>query len=197
MAVNRRHNRFLSAIAQSAQRVGQSRADGPLVDFPLDCRTEPRGQGQAACHPGFAPAEKMRNASQPQAVLLDQRTDHARFVHRGRGARRRIRAQQQEFLLGTAGGTLDHGRQDRSPFVLPERETLEAVDNLEESVAVRHHADRQVPDSGLRLPAWRLNAAQTFQTAAQPIDRDHGHQWQRIRLCWLGHIGRASHGCVR
>jgi hypothetical protein len=62
MAVDRRQDRFLSAIAQSAQRGGQSRADGSLVHSPLDCRTEPRGQGQAACDPRFAPAEQMRDA---------------------------------------------------------------------------------------------------------------------------------------
>jgi hypothetical protein len=72
MAVNRRQDRFLSAIAQSAQRVGQSRADGSLVHLPLDCRTEPRGQGQPTCDPRFAPAEQMRDAGQAQAILLDQ-----------------------------------------------------------------------------------------------------------------------------
>jgi hypothetical protein len=71
MAVDRRQDRFLRAIAQSAQRVGQSRADGSLVHFPLDGRTEPRGQGQAACDPRFAPAEQMRDAGQRQAVLVD------------------------------------------------------------------------------------------------------------------------------
>jgi hypothetical protein len=123
--------------------------------------------------------------------------DHARFVHRSRGTRRRVGAQQEHFLFGTGGGALDDGRQEGAPFVLPEREAFEAVDDLEETVALGRDADRQVTNSGLRLRAWRLHAAQTFQTGAQPVDRDHGYQRPRVCLCRLGHVGCGLHGSVR
>ncbi len=142
MPLDGRHDRLLCAIAHRAQGVGQGRADCSLVHFPLYDGRKTSGQGQPACDPRLAPVEKTRHACQAQAVLFDQGANHSRFVHRSRGARRGVRPQQEEFLLGTGSWILDDCRHMRPPLVPPEGKTLEAVDDLK-AVAISHDADRQ------------------------------------------------------
>jgi len=54
--------------------------------------------------------------------------------------------QQQHLLLGAAAGTLDDGRHDCATFVLPARQALEAVDDLERTIADGNDSNRQIPN---------------------------------------------------
>jgi len=80
-------------------------------------------------------------------------------------------------------------------LVPPESETLEAVDNLEETAIVGDHADRQVLELGLQ--ELRLYAAQPLQTGAQQRDRNHGYQWRSIVRRRIGNAQCGIHGSAR
>jgi hypothetical protein len=85
---------LLTVLAHGAQGVGEGRPDCPLVDLALDGGSELGGQGQPAHDPRLASAEYLRRACQTEPVLIEQGLDDARLVHRGRRARRSVRAQQ-------------------------------------------------------------------------------------------------------
>jgi hypothetical protein len=57
MAFDRFQDGFLSLVSQDAQSIGKSRADGPLVYFPLNHGRESCCQSQAAHDPRFATIE--------------------------------------------------------------------------------------------------------------------------------------------
>lgn len=71
-----------------------------------------------------------RTRDEASRVLLHQRADHSGFVERRRGARRRVRRQQQPLVLRDRARTLEHHRHQRASTLPPLRQALESVHDL-------------------------------------------------------------------
>ena len=168
MAFGRAKDLFLTSLAQRTEGVGERWADGSPVHSPLDLRREVGSQRESSYDPGLAPVEQLRDRRQTEVILLVQRTDDARLVHRSGGARRSIGSQQQKLALGHATAGFDHRRHPCEPLFLPAREPFEAVDDFVAALPVGHDADRQILDHRLdRLEPCIVRAAQQVKTGAQ------------------------------
>ena len=131
MTLARTQDCFLGCLGQSAKCVGHCGTDRALLDFPRHCRRQARRQGEPARNPRFALPQKLSHGGEAEAVVFDQGPDDARLIHGRRGARGRIRAQQQELQFRRSARAFDDRRDQGLSRFLPARQTLEAVDNLE------------------------------------------------------------------
>ncbi len=100
----------------------------------------------------------MRNSGKTQSVIVNEGPDNTRLIHGSCGARRRIRAQQQNLVLRRGGRAFDHNRRQRMPMLDPASQTLEAVNDLESTVLPGRDPDGQL--------GGRLGRARSFRVTA-------------------------------
>ncbi len=169
----------LAFLAHGAQGIGERRPDRSLVGFAGDVRGKFRGQGQATHDPGLAPAEQLCGTCETEPVLVEQGLDDARLIHRRRRARRRVRTQEQKFLLDRRAGALDNRRHCRTPLVRPAGDPFEAVHDFEKTVSGFHDPDGKVSELG-RQVAPRLNAPQPLMAPTHEPERNRAHEFRRL-----------------
>jgi hypothetical protein len=170
---------LLAFFAHGAQRIGERRADRPLVDFAFDVRSKFRGEGQPAHDPRLAPAQELCNACQAEPILVEQGPDDTRLIHWRRRARRRVRTQEQQFLLDPRAGALDNCRHDRSPLVRPASESFEAVDDFEITVSRLNDSDGKVSELWRRVSP-HLNAPQPLMARTYESKRNRAHEFRGL-----------------
>jgi hypothetical protein len=174
-------------LAQGTQGVGQGRTDGPAIHATLRGRRELGRKRTAAGDPRLTPSEQPGYGREAEAVVFVERSDHPRFVHGSGRARRRVRSQQEPFDLRRRAGALDHGRDRRLSAVAAVSQALEAVDDFERAILLRHDPDRQLGQ--LRRVRQRRGTAEPGEARAQERDRnlsDRQRRWRRRRLRWAG-----------
>jgi hypothetical protein len=128
----------LMLVAQCTQGVGQGWTDGSAVHAALDRRRKAGGESVAARDPGLTSPEQVCHSRQAEVVVLVKRADDARLIHRSGRARRRIGAQQEQLDLRRRTNPLHDGGDCRVSGVAPARQALEAIDDFERAVLLRH-----------------------------------------------------------
>ena len=140
--------RVLLIVRQHCQRMRQSRPDCARGNVLLDRRRNARADRPAPGNPiGFAP-EKTRHLRRCQAVVLDERADHARLIQRCRRARWRVDGEQQPLVLDCLCWRFEHDRNGRVALLAPPLQALEAIQDLEcrarSHAGTRRHAQRKL-----------------------------------------------------
>jgi hypothetical protein len=191
---------LLASLAHGAQGIGKRRPDRPLLDLAPDARSQFRGQGKPAHDPWFAPAEQLCNPGQTKPVLVKQRLDDARLIHRSRRARRGVCTQNQELLLDRRACRLNDRRHSRTTLVHPSSEPFEAVDDLEKTVSRLNDADGKITKLRPRRTS-SLNAPQPFVTRARHRNGNRPHERRRLvhrnRIAYRRQDRSGPHGSAR
>lgn len=207
VALDGAEQQILVLARHRTQRLRESRSDRPLRQAPLGLGREVFSDRDASLDPLGLSVEQARDPGGCEAVLLQQRADHARLVEGRQGAWRCVGEEQQAFvLLGTARALQDHW-DPLSALLSPEVEALEAVDHLPAPILGGHDADRKGRQLVGRLqgrprPKRRVAGAQglnrqlrdgvgglCFVRRTTPL-LSHGHTdllWRVVRRsCWPG-----------
>lgn len=158
----------LFAGGEGAEPHRKGEGQGAGVEASGKGSRELSGEGEAPLHPLFFAEEKAGRLGRPEAVLLDERRDDARFVH---GADRlgRVVGLEDARLGGRAGDVLHDDGDLGASFVLPASEALETVQDFIGAVRRGADADRQ---RGELLPGVRARAAEGGEARAHGGDRD-------------------------
>lgn len=90
---------FLLFVLEGAQSMGECHTDSAGVHTFRHCVREPLSQRQALLHPIPLLAASPSNGCWAQAIIVPERIDHSRFVHRGERARWTVRQQQGHLLI--------------------------------------------------------------------------------------------------
>jgi hypothetical protein len=151
--------------------VGGGRREAAGIDVRDDGRGEPTAKGEAAVDPAAPAAEQLGDLRRREPVLVGQRAQHARLVHRTERAARSV-GLQQPGLAHDAGGVLDNDRHVRLAVARPVRQALEAIEHLVGAVAVRGDAHRQ---RGERARGIGARTAQRRERGREPLDRQIEH----------------------
>jgi len=172
VALDGRQQRVLLAGGHVAQAVGERGADAPGGELVLPPRAEVAADGESALDPLAALTEPACHRSHALLIVVEQRTDHARLVERGAGARRGVGRQQQALVLDGLRRGLEHHRQLGGSVFPVGTQALEAVEHLEAAVRTRHHANGQ--RAGLtREGTARAAGAQWRVAGTQLLDGHH------------------------
>lgn len=102
-------------------------------------------------------------------VLVYQRADHARLVHRGQGPRRGVGAKEQALVRDRRLRRLDHHGHQVVALFLPAVEALESVEDLVAPVGNHGHSQRQI--SSLVGPRGQRARPQARVALAKARDR--------------------------
>jgi hypothetical protein len=135
---------------------------------------EPATESQAALHPAAAAAEQLGDLRGGELIVVRERADHARFIHRAQRAARGIGLEQAR-LAQDAGRLLDDGRHVGVAIGDPARHTLEPVEDLVAAVLARGDAHGQRGEQARRISP---RPAQGRQGGREVLDRqveDSGH----------------------
>jgi hypothetical protein len=114
------------------------RREPTRIDVRSQARREAAPEGQAALHPAAAAAEQLADLRGGELIVVRERADHARLIHRAQRAVRGIGLEQARLAHG-AGCLLDHRRHVGVAVGDPARHALEPVEDLVRAVVV--HGD--------------------------------------------------------
>jgi hypothetical protein len=115
------------------------RGDSTRIDVRRQGRREPTPEGQAALHPAAAAAQQLADLRGGELIVVRQRADHARLIHRAQRAARGIGLEQAR-LAHDAGRVLDDHRHVGVAVGDPARDALEPVEDLVAAVVARGDA---------------------------------------------------------
>jgi hypothetical protein len=162
--------RLLSARVGGEALRGRRR-EPTRIDERSQDRCEPAPEGQAALHPAAAAAEQLGHLRGGELIVVRERADHARFIHRAQRAARGIGLEQAR-LAHNAGRLLDDGRHVGVAVGDPARDALEPVEDLVRAVVVRGD-----PHGQRRERAGRIGPrpAQGRQRGGEVRDRQVEH----------------------
>ena len=179
MTFDRLQDGILMLLAQGAQGVGQRGTDRAMVHATPHGRRELGRERTAAGDPGLAPSQQAGYGREAEVVVFVERSDHPRFVHGSGRARRGVRSQQQPFDLRRRMGALDDGGDRGLSAVAAVSQALEAIDDFERAVLLRHDPDRQLGQF-CRAGAG-CGTAQLGEARTQDRDRNLSHRQRRRR----------------
>lgn len=134
-------------------------------------RRQPASEGQAAIDPAAPAAEQLDDLRRRELVVVDQRADHARLVHRAQRVARGV-GLEQPGLAHDAGRVLDDHRDVGVAVATPARQALESIEHLVGAVVGRGHAQRQRGEPARGIGA---RAAQGRQRGGEVRDRHGEH----------------------
>jgi len=159
------------------EAVRGGRRQPAVIDVLGHHRREPTAEGQAAVDPAAPAAEQLGDLRRRELVLVGQRADHARLVHRTERAARGV-GLEEPGLAHDAGGGLDDDRHVRMAVARPVRQALEPVEHLVGAIAGRGDAQRQRGEHARGVGA---RAAQRRQRGGELRDRhvEHGAHGRR------------------
>lgn len=185
--------------AEHTERVGQRRAESPLVDLALQRLTELLGHGEPHVDPAHLAATGLGDGLRPQLLLVPQGMDHAGLVHRRERARWPVGLEKGDHPLRRAAGLLHEDRHALQTELAPVPQALEAVDQLVGTTLGGHHPQRQRTERRLLATPLPAPAAQLLQARAQRAHRDPLEPGAPLRLGWRpavqrDHRARRAHG---
>jgi hypothetical protein len=163
---------LLLAARQTGERGGRRGREPAGVDVRGHLRRQAAAEQQAPLDPAAAAVEQLPELRRREAIVVGERPDDARLVHRAQRAPGRVRRQEPR-LQDHARGVFEHDGHLRGPGVAPLREALEAVEHLVRPRVGRGDAQRQ---RGERAGAIRARAAQRRQRRRQLRDRERQHR---------------------
>lgn len=143
MASGRVERGALEPLGERAQREPQPHADLACVERALPAWREVAGEREAARGPRALLPGAPGDVQEREAVLVDERGDDARLVHGAERARRRVRREQEQLLVGGGARGLDDDLDVRRTSGAQLGQELEAVDDLVGPVARGHGPERQ------------------------------------------------------
>ena len=111
------------------------RREPTRIDVRRQDRREPATEGQAALHPAAAAAEQLGHVRGGEVIVVRERADHARLIHRAQRAARGIGLEQAR-LAHDAGRLLDDRRHVGVTVGDPACHALEPVEDLVRAVFV-------------------------------------------------------------
>lgn len=126
----------LLGAREGREALGGRRGESPFVDVRSHDRREPASEHQAAVHPAAAAAEQLGNLRGGELIVVRQRADHARLIHRAQRAARGIGLEQAR-LAHDAGRLLDDRRHVGVAVGDPVRHALEPVEHFVGAILVR------------------------------------------------------------
>ncbi len=185
--------------AQRTKRVGQRQANGPLVYLAPQRLAQSLGERESQMYPAGFTTAQMRDGLGSQLLLVAQRPDHSRLVHRRQRARRPVGLEQGDHLLGGRPWRLQQHRHPLDAKKLPACQPLEAVDQLVGSVLGGYHPQRQRPQRrlpGLRWPppASEPGQARAKLACADPLEPGAARGLS-ARDGLIARCARRAHGC--
>lgn len=131
--------RFLVLGTKHTERVGQCRAEGPLVDLALQRFTELLGQGEPHVDPAHLVTTDLGDSLWPQLFLVPQGVDHPGLVHRRERAGWPVGLEKSDHLLRCAAGLLHEDRHALQADLSPVSQALESIDQLVDAGLGGHH----------------------------------------------------------
>jgi hypothetical protein len=163
---------LLVAAGQARERGGRGGGQASGVDVRGHVGGEAPAERQAAIDPLATVPEQLDDLGRREVIVVGQRPDHARLVHRAQGPSGRVGLEQAR-LGHDAGGVFDHDGHVRGAVAPPLGQALEAVDHLVRPSGGRRHAQRQ---RGQRAGGIGPRPPQRRQRRRQLRDRkvDHG-----------------------
>jgi hypothetical protein len=150
------------------------RGDSTRIDVRRQDRREPPTEGHAALHPAAAAAQQLADLRGGELVVVRERADHARLIHRAQRAARGIGLEQAR-LAHDAGRVLDDRRHVGVAVGDPARHALEPVEDLVAAGLARGDAHGQRGERARRISP---RPAQGRQRGREVLDRqveDPGH----------------------
>ena len=181
----------LLVFAQRGERVRQRRRNLARGDKLFGGRRQARSDGLPCGHPAALATQQPRHFRGLQAVVLEERADHMRLVHRRRGARGSIDHQHQSLELGGTRRGLDDNRDRCMASLAPPLQAFESVYDLEgrvvRCVGARRHAQRQL--SGPVRPRRHAARTQRGKARAQPSDGYELHTSSNLLGAGPIHLG--------
>jgi len=188
MAHDRVGQALLLAVREAGQG-GRGRAREPtLVEVARQLGGEAPAERQAPVHPASPMIQQLGDLRGREMIVVRERADHARLVHRARGASGGVGLQHSGLAHDTAAGVLLHDHGDVGlPLAAPAGQALEAIEDLVGAVPGRSHPQGQ---RGQRSCAIRARSSEGSERGGQPIegevdDEAHGRRsgsgssWER------------------
>lgn len=161
---------LLLGVGKRRQGIGSRGREPTLVEVSSQLGGEPTTKSQAPVHPGSPPAEQLGDLSGRELIVVRERADHTRLVHRAHGAPGRVGLEQSGLAHDTGAGVLlhDHGDVGVS-LAAPAGQALEAIEDLVGAVTGRSHTQGQ---RGQRCAGIRARSPEGSERGGQPIDGD-------------------------
>jgi hypothetical protein len=153
-------------------RQGRSRGgrEAPVVEVSSQLGGEPTTEGQAPVHPGSPPAEQLGDLSGREMIVVRERVDHARLVHRARGAPGGVGLEHPGLAHHPGAGIFLHDHGDVGvPVATPAGQPLEAIEDLVGAVTGRRHPQGQRGQGGAGI---RTRAPEGSECGGQLIEGD-------------------------
>jgi hypothetical protein len=161
---------FLVGVRQQRQGGGRGGREAPVVEMASQLGGEPMAEGQASVHPSTPVPEELGDLGGREMILGGERVDHARLVHRARGAPGGVGLEQSGLAHDRrASVVLDDYRDVGMPRVAPVGQPLEAIEDFVGAVTGGRHPQRQ---RGQRRAGIRARAAEGRQRRGEVLDGD-------------------------
>lgn len=125
-------------VWQRSHRFGQRRPDLPPRDLGSRGLRELRPQGFPSHDPRGLSPELFGYGRRCQTILVDERADDPRFIHRRDRSWRSIRLKNEFLALCNGDRRFDDDRDFGSSRLFPAFESLEAIDDFEELLSGRN-----------------------------------------------------------
>ena len=149
----------------------------PLVEMATEFGGEPTAERQAPVDPASPAAEQLGDLGGRELIVVGERADDTRLVHRAHGAPGRVGLEQSGLAHDPGAGVFhDHGDVG-VPLAAPAGQALEAIEDLVGAVGAGSHAQGQRGQGGRGIGAW---APERSERGGQPID---------------GEVEDQAHGC--
>jgi hypothetical protein len=168
VAADRIRQRHLHAVPESAKRQGDAHRLRPRIQAAGFLGAEASPERQAPAHPRLPFPQEFACRRNREAVLIDERLHHTRLIH---GAQRACRCigVEEPCLQRDALHVLDDRRDLDLPAPPPRGQTLEAIEDLEETVFQGRHANWQGCQAAFGVAAF---APQRLKRRAELLKRD-------------------------
>lgn len=158
----------------------------PLVEMATEFGGEPTAERQAPVHPASPAAEQFGDLRGRELIVVGERADDTRLVHRAHGAPGRVGLEQSGLAHDPGAGVFLHDHGDVGvPFAAPAGQTLEAIEDLVGAVTGRSHPQGQRSQRG---PGIRARAPEGSERGGQPI---HGDVEDQAHGCGSSVRGRS------
>lgn len=161
---------------EARERVSERHAERPVVHAPLERRGQPLREQQAPRDPSGLLPEHRGDRPRPRAVLASHGRHHARLVHRGDRAARRVGAKQHVHPFDARAGSLDHRGDLHVAVRSRPAHPLEPVDHLEGPVADGRDPDRHLGETARVAAPRAAGAPELLEAGPHLVERQLDHE---------------------
>lgn len=160
---------LLFAEGETGQGARGGGREPPLVEMATEFGGEPTAERQAPVDPASPAAEQRGDLRGRELIVVGERADDTRLVHRAHGAPGRVGLEQSGLAHDPGAGVFhDHGDVG-VPLAAPAGQPLEAIEDLVGAVTGRRHPQGQRSQRG---PGIRARAPEGSKRGGQPIHGD-------------------------